>query len=296
MPVVLPPVQLGPLTWDWSRTCIFGVVNVTPDSFSDGGRYLDPRRAVDHGLALVEQGADVLDVGGESTRPRADPVAADEELRRVLPVIEQLAGRLNVPISVDTYKAEVARAALAGGACIVNDISGLLLDDGMVRAVAEHDATVILGHLRGEPRTMQRDIGFVDVKREVTAELRDRVRSAVTAGVRAERIWIDPGIGFGKTAQQSLALINSVGRLREALGYPVLVGPSRKSFLGAVTGLSVDERVYVSGAAAAAAVMAGADAVRLHDVQQLAPAVRVADAIRRERLPVETAVAGKPAD
>lgn len=276
-------MPLGQSHWDFRKTCIFGVVNVTPDSFSDGGAFFDTERAVVHGQALAEQGAHVLDVGGESTRPGADVVPADEELGRVIPVIEQLVRTTESVLSIDTYKACVAREAVRAGASVINDISGMELDPGMPEAMAETGASVVLGHLRGEPATMNRNIAFVDVVSEVTDELRARVRRAIQAGVAAERIWVDPGIGFGKSADQSLELLRATGRLREALGYPVLVGPSRKSFIGAVTGEPADRRLMGTASSAAAAIVAGADGVRLHDVGLLASAVRVADAIRRGR-------------
>jgi dihydropteroate synthase len=288
---VLTAFEAGRLRWDYSRTCVFGVVNVTPDSFYDGGRFADPARAVEHGLALAAQGADVLDVGGESTRPGSTPVSAEEELGRVLPVIEALVQRTATAISIDTYKARVARAAVAAGASVINDVSGLLLDAEMAEAAAESEALVVLGHLRGQPATMLEEVRFADVVAEVADELRDSVRRAVRAGVRADRIWIDPGIGFGKTAEQSLALLRAVGRLRDDVGYPVLVGPSRKSFIGSVTGQPAGERLMGTCAAVAAVVVAGADAVRVHDVGELAPAVRVADAIRDRRPPARPAPA-----
>jgi dihydropteroate synthase len=280
MPLVLPPTPLGVRTWTWERTCIFGVVNVTPDSFYDGGAHVSTEAAVSHGEALAAHGADVLDVGGESTRPRSDRVPAGEELARVLPVIQGLTAAGAV-ISVDTYKAQVAREAVAAGASVINDISGLRLDPKMATVAAETEATLILGHLRGDPTTMQEQIAFSDVVSEVIDDLRTSVRAAVQAGVRAERIWIDPGIGFGKTPQHSLALLREVARLREELGYPLLVGPSRKSFIGAVTGQPVEERLLGTCAAVAAVIRAGADAVRVHDVAALLPAIQVADAIRR---------------
>lgn len=281
MSTILPPTRLGWLPWNWTRTCIFGVINVTPDSFSDGGCYEDPARAVEHGLHLAEAGADVLDVGGESTRPGSQPVPEEEELRRVIPVVEALARRHVAPISVDTIKARVAREALAAGACIINDISGGLLDPGLLDAAVEGGATLVLGHLRGQPATMNEGIRFRDVTVEVQEELRAALRRAMAAGLPADRLWVDPGLGFGKTAPQTLQLLRTCGRLREATGHAVLVGPSRKSFIGAVTGQPVGERVMGTCAATAAAIIAGADAVRLHDVEMLAPAVRVADAIRR---------------
>lgn len=262
-----------------------GVVNVTPDSFYDGGRHAEPAAAVAHGLELVAQGADMLDVGGESTRPGSSPVSVEQELARVLPVIRELVQRCKVPISVDTHKAMVAQEAMAAGAAVVNDISGMALDPDMPEVVARTKATVILGHLRGQPATMQQGIRFVDVVTEVADELRSSVRRAVKAGVAAERIWVDPGIGFGKTAEQSLSLLRATGELRERIGYPILVGPSRKSFIGAVTGEPVQERLMGTCASVVAAVLAGADGVRIHDVGQLLPAVRVANAIVRSARP-----------
>jgi len=281
MSLVLAPARLGTLSWTWERTCVFGVVNVTPDSFYDGGRHADVEAAIAHGLELAQQGADVLDVGGESTRPRAPAVSAEEELARIIPVIEGLAARTPAVISVDTYKASVARAAVAAGAAVINDISGLGLDPRLAATAAECGATMILGHLRGAPAEMQEAISFSDVVGEVCDELRISVRRAIAAGVAADRVWIDPGIGFGKTAEQSLALLDAVGQLREELGYPVLVGPSRKSFIGEVTGQPVEERLIGTCGAVAAAIARGADAVRIHDVGALLPAIRVADGIRR---------------
>ena len=280
MPLLLPPVSLGPRTWTWQRTCVFGVVNVTPDSFFDGGRYAETSQAVEHALALDAAGADVLDVGGESTRPGSAPVSAEQELDRVMPVIEGIRARTDTPVSIDTQKADVARHAVGGGASIINDISGLA-DEPMVSLVADSGAPVIVGHLRGRPATMQRDIAFDDVVAEVIDELRLTVRRAVFGGVKAEQIWVDPGIGFGKTAEQSLALLNATGRIRDELGYPVLVGPSRKSFIGSVTGQPPDERLMGTCGSVCAAIALGADAVRVHDVDELMPAIRVADAIRR---------------
>ncbi|MBK8480483.1 MAG: dihydropteroate synthase [Proteobacteria bacterium] len=273
--------MLGRLAWDWSRTCVFGVLNVTPDSFFDGGRHATPESAVAHALALADEGAEVIDIGGESTRPGAAPVPLAQELDRVLPVIGALVGRLRVPIAVDTYKAEVASAALRAGATIVNDISGGRIDDALLGVVAAAEATVILGHLRGLPATMQQDIVFGDVVAEVIIELKQRVRAAIAAGVRADRIWVDPGLGFGKRADHVMSLLHALGRVREEVGYPLLIGPSRKSFIAAVTGQSVGERLIGSCGAAVAGVINGADGVRLHDVLELLPAIRVADAIRR---------------
>lgn len=286
MTTIFAPVQLGPLWWNWRRTCIFGIVNVTPDSFYDGGQHATAQRAVEHALRLAEEGADVVDIGGESTRPGSEPVPLEQELERVIPVIEGVRARSEVAISVDTYKAEVARQAVAAGAAVINDISGMALDPAMASVAAESDAALVLGHLRGEPATMQRNVRFVDVVAEVVDELRGRVRVAVDAGVPRERIWVDPGIGFGKTPEQSLALLRASGTLREALGCPVLVGPSRKSFIGAVTGQPAEERLLGTCVSVGAVVVLGADAVRVHDVGELVPAIRVADAIRG-RVPQE---------
>jgi dihydropteroate synthase len=281
MSLILPPIRLGSTCWDYRRALIFGVVNVTPDSFSDGGQFLDHEAAVARGEALVEQGADALDIGGESTRPRSTPVPADEERRRVLPVIEALAERVSVPLSIDTYKADVARAAVDAGATIINDISGGSLDERIYAVAAETGALLILGHLRGEPKTMMDNVHFDDVVDEVESELRERLRRAVAAGVRPGKLWVDPSVGFGKRAEHSLALIGAAGRLREALGYPIMIGPSRKSFIGQLTGKEADDRVMGSAGAACAALARGADALRLHDVGPLRDAVVVADAISR---------------
>jgi dihydropteroate synthase len=250
---------------------LMAVVNVTPDSFSDGGRYLDPGRAVEHALALAAEGADLLDLGAESTRPGggvygegAREVPADEELARLMPVLEPLRGATDLPISVDTRKAAVARAALGAGADLVNDVSALG-DPEMARVVAEARCPVVLMHARGELPTMQRDISFVDVAAEVRDELAARRDAAVAAGIGRERVILDPGLGFGKTAAQNLELLARLDRLA-ALGSPVLVGASRKSFVGALTGAPPDRRLPGSLAAVARAAAGGAALVRVHDV------------------------------
>ncbi|MCA9665431.1 MAG: dihydropteroate synthase [Myxococcales bacterium] len=278
-----PPVEVAGHVWDWSETIVFGVLNVTPDSFSDGGQFDDVERAVARARELVAAGAHAIDVGGESTRPGSTPVPADEELARVLPVIERLASDegVGVPISIDTYKAEVARAAVGAGASIVNDVSGLQLDAAMTATVAELGASVIIGHLRGEPATMMHDVSFDDVVAEVIDELKARVRQAVTAGIAAERIFVDPCFGFGKRAEHTLALLAATERLREEIGYPLMLGPSRKSFIGGVTGAPAQQRVMGTAAAAAIGIAQGAEMLRVHDVAELMPAIRVADAVRR---------------
>ncbi len=257
---------------------IMGVVNVTPDSFSDGGRYLDPAAAVAHGRALSAQGADILDIGGESTRPGADPVPAAEECRRVVPVIAGLreAG-CPAAISIDTTKADVAAAALDAGATIVNDVSALRGDPDMAGLVAERQATVCLMHMRGAPRTMQDDPRYVDVVAEVREFLAARIAAASAAGIARERIVVDPGIGFGKTPTHNLALLAAVGEL-VTLGPPVLIGTSRKSFLGRLTGRDVGERLPATIATNVLAFARGARMFRVHDVAPVRDALTVAAA------------------
>lgn len=266
-----------------SRTAVMGILNVTPDSFSDGGRYADVEAAVARGVEMAGQGAGIVDVGGESTRPGAAPVSAAEELERVAPVIRELRRRVDVPISIDTYKEEVARGALAAGADMVNDVSALRFDPAMVGLVAREGVPVVLMHMKGRPRTMQIAPRYRDVVGEVAAFLRERVAFAVGSGVAAERIVVDPGIGFGKDLDHNLTLLRSLGTLA-SLGRPVLVGLSRKAFLGRLQETAGREsRLAGSLAGASAAVLAGAHMVRVHDVLETCRAVRVADAIRGTR-------------
>lgn len=279
------PMVLGERTFEWgSRTYVMGVVNVTPDSFSDGGRYLSAEAAVSHGLALAEAGADLLDVGGESTRPGSQPVTAEEEVARVLPVIEGLRARTSVPLSVDTTKAAVARAVLKAGAHLVNDITGFRSDPELARSVAEANAACCLMHIRGTPDTMQQAPSYDDLVDEVLDFLDASVTLATSAGVARERILLDPGIGFGKTFDHNLYLLRRLGELRVA-GLPLLVGTSRKGFLGALTGgKPAGERLAATlGSVAAMAVLGGADVVRVHDVAEARDALAVADAIRSAR-------------
>lgn len=270
------------------RVTIVGVLNATPDSFSDGGRYvsrdgeLQLARAVRAARAMVEAGADWIDVGGESTRPGADPVTVAAEIARIRPIVEALAKVLEVPISIDTRRAEVAEAALEAGASVVNDVAGLA-DPELASVVAQHSAGLVIGHLRGVPATMQQQVVFQDVLAEVSTELMEAATGARAAGVPAERIAVDPGIGFGKELGHNLTLLARVGELRERTGYPVLVGPSRKSFLGKLTGDPVAGRDLASHVACAVAVFAGADAVRVHDVPGARRAVQVASALRMAR-------------
>jgi dihydropteroate synthase len=249
-----------------------GVLNVTPDSFSDGGRYLDPDAAVARGLDLVAEGADLLDVGGESTRPGADPVPPDEERDRVVPVIERLAAATDVPISIDTRRAAVTRAALAAGARILNDVSGLR-DPAMAGVAAESGAPLILMHMRGTPADMRERAVYEDVVGDVAAELLASVGRARAAGVRLDRIVLDPGIGFAKTAEQSLTLLRRLPDLVR-LGYPVLVGPSRKSFLASIRDVPPAERLSLTLGAVCACAAGGARIVRVHDVRPAADALR----------------------
>ena len=258
-------------------TQLMGVVNVTPDSFSDGGLYLDPAAAVAHGRELAEAGAEILDVGGESTRPGAEPVGEDEELRRVVPVIQGLSNS-GCRISVDTSKAPVAAAALDAGAEIVNDVTALRGDPEMASLCAERGATVVLMHMLGDPRTMQEDPRYDDVVADVRAFLAERLEAAVAAGVDEGRVWLDPGIGFGKTAAHNMELLRRLGELRE-LGRPLVVGTSRKSFIGKVDGSPADRRLGGTIASSVLAAAAGADVLRVHDVDEMRQALTVATAI-----------------
>lgn len=259
--------------------CIMGVVNVTPDSFSDGGRFFDADAALQQSLALVREGAAVIDIGGESTRPGSDWVTLDEELRRVLPVVEALAERVGVPISIDTTKAEVARRALAAGAAIVNDVTALRGDESMAAVVAESGCPVCLMHMQGQPKTMQQDPHYDDVVSEVLGFLEERMAFALSRGVREEQIMLDPGIGFGKTAGHNLSVLRHLDRLVE-LGRPVLVGASRKRFLGAILGVEPDQRAIGTVATTVLGVQAGAHVFRVHDVRPNFEAMRVALAVR----------------
>ncbi len=260
-----------------SRTHIMGIVNVTPDSFSDGGLFFDAERAVAHGRELAEQGADILDIGGESTRPGSDPVSEQEEIRRVVPVIERLSHECAIPLSIDTYKANVARAALAAGACIVNDISGLTYDHSMIEVVHEHQATVVLMHVLGSPKTMQVRPVYQNVVREVYEFLESRSGAARRRGI--SQIIVDPGLGFGKELEHNLDLVRQLQKFKR-LGYPVLIGPSRKSFIGKILDLPVLQRLEGTAAAVTACIMHGANIIRVHDVREMKRVAQVADALK----------------
>ncbi|MCG0278093.1 MAG: dihydropteroate synthase [Thermanaeromonas sp.] len=257
-----------------------GVLNVTPDSFSDGGLYFDLDRALERAYSMVEAGADIIDVGGESTRPGSDPVPLEEELRRVLPVVERLARELKVPISVDTYKAEVARQALERGATMINDITGLRADPRMPEVVARFGCPVVVMHIKGTPKNMQENPTYEDVVAEVKEYLLEGIRLAVEAGLPREKVIIDPGIGFGKTVDHNLEILR---RLKEfkALGQALLVGTSRKSFIGKLLNLPVNERLLGTAATVALSIAGGADIVRVHDVGEMKQVVQMADAIVR---------------
>jgi dihydropteroate synthase len=257
-----------------------GIVNVTPDSFSDGGRYSHIADAVEQALRLEDDGADAIDIGGESTRPGAAPVSLDEELRRTLPVIEQLQGRLGTPISIDTTKAAVAQAALAAGAAIVNDISGLRFDPAMIDVCRDARAGVIVMHMQGTPQTMQHDPHYEDVVREVRDFFAERLTTLTAAGLHPERLVFDPGIGFGKTAEHNLELLSHIGDLR-VHDRPLLIGHSRKRFLQRLLGRAVDERVQGTVGVALAVAAQGADLIRVHDVAACRDAWLAFDTVRQ---------------
>jgi len=260
------------------RTYVMGVLNVTPDSFSDGGKFLNEDAAVSRGIKMVENGADIIDIGGESTRPGAKPVGAEEELKRVVPVVEKLAAKIDKPISVDTYKSEVARRALDAGAALVNDISALRMDDDMAPLLAERDAPVILMHMRGTPQNMQENPTYKSVMGEIISFLRERLQLARSKGIKMENILVDPGIGFGKTVQHNLEILRKLVELK-SLGCPVVVGTSRKSFIGHTLDLPVEERLEGTAATVALSAANGANIVRVHDVKEMVRVVRMTDAI-----------------
>jgi dihydropteroate synthase len=287
-PVIAPrrlytvPLPAGGALDLGARCLVMGILNVTPDSFAEGGARVDPGRAVDRALAFAAAGADLIDIGGESTRPGAEPVPADEELARVLPVLRSLDGRIHIPVSIDTYKGGVARAAIEAGAALVNDVSGLRYDPSLAGVVAGTGAALILMHTRGRPRTMAAEAVYGDVLGEVTAELQGSIAAAGRAGVPLERIVVDPGIGFAKRAAHSYGLLARLGDFAAALDRPVLVGASRKSFLrDAVGGRPAPERDWGTAAAVTAAVLAGAHIVRVHAVAEMVQVVRVAEEIRK---------------
>lgn len=268
------------------KTAVMGVLNVTPDSFSDGGRFFDKQAALAQAEKMIEQGADILDIGGESSRPFSDPVDAEEEIRRVLPVIEHLAGKISVPISIDTTKAGVARRALGAGASIINDISALRFDPEMGRTAAQNDAVLVLMHMKGSPKTMQVNPYYDDLMGEILSFLTDAIDRAVSAGVAKNRIIADPGIGFGKTVEHNLQIINQADRFLE-LDVPVMFGPSRKAFIRKLISSSLDHELEPDSpeietgtqAAVAAAAIRGAHIIRVHNVAETRTTLQIADAL-----------------
>ncbi len=263
-----------------SRTYIMGVLNVTPDSFSGDGIYQDIDRAVEIAERLIQDGSDIIDIGGESTRPGAEPVTTEEEIRRVMPVIKKLSKRISVPISIDTAKSEVAKQALDSGASIVNDITGLELDLGMIGVIREFNAKVVVMHIKGTPQTMQKSPDYGNLIEEIKDKLKNIIEKAVKGGIKKENIIIDPGIGFGKTLGHNLEILNRLSEFKE-LKQPILVGPSRKSFIGKLTGAEPCDRIFGTAASVALAIKNGADIVRVHDVKEMKQVALVSDAISR---------------
>lgn len=278
---MLPKIVLKNKTLDFSqRAYIMGVLNLTPDSFFDGRMFPEPEAAVQHAFRMEAEGADIIDLGGESTRPGAQAVPLKEEFRRVLPVLKRLSGRLKVPISIDTYKSEVAERCIQCGAEMVNDISGLYFDPRMKEIVARHQVPVIVMHIKGTPRDMQKDPQYRDLIGEILSYFRESISRADAAGVPADKIIIDPGIGFGKSFAHNLDILKGLESFK-VLGKPIMVGVSRKSFLGKILDLPVDERLEGSIAAALYAVLRGANIVRVHDVAATVRALRTVEAIQR---------------
>lgn len=265
-----------------NRVLLMGVLNITPDSFSDGGEFLGLEDAVRRAEEMLEEGADILDIGGESSRPGAEGVSVEEECRRVLPIVERIASRIKIPVSIDTTKAALARRALDAGAGMINDISALRFDPEMASVVARSGASVVLMHMQGNPRDMQTRPSYGNVVREVAEFLGERVEFAEKKGISSERIILDPGIGFGKTPAHNLEILANL-EVFGKLGYPVMVGPSRKSFIGKILDLPVKERLEGTAAAVAASVLGGASLIRVHDVRAMGRVIRVSEEIRKYR-------------
>lgn len=261
------------------RTLLMGILNITPDSFSDGGIYFEKEKAIARGIKMTEEGADIIDIGGESTRPGSKLLDTDEELRRVIPVIEALSKEIDIPISIDTYKSEVARSAIQAGAEIINDISGLRLDPTLASVAAREGVPIVLMHIRGTPETMQKDVRYESLFSEIIQCLNESINRAESAGIDPEQIVIDPGIGFGKTLDDNLLIIKNLSEFR-ILGKPILVGTSRKSFLGKILDAETGERLEGTLASIAISVLNGAHIIRSHDVGQARKAIAVSDAIR----------------
>ena len=270
---------------DFSRkTYVMGILNVTPDSFSDGSIYFDKAKAVDHALRMADDGADIIDIGGESTRPGSETVPLEEELRRTIPVIEDISKKINTPISIDTYKSEVALRALESGASIVNDISGMRFDPEMPKVIAKYKVPVVLMHIKGRPKNMQKNPVYDALIPEIMDYFRISIRLANKFGIPENMIIIDPGIGFGKTAEHNLEIINNLSQFA-SLKKPILIGASRKAFIGKILGDAPSgERLEGTAAAVAISIINGANIVRVHDVKEMAKVVKVADAIKREKI------------
>ena len=278
------PVLVGNKFLDFSkRSYVMGILNVTPDSFSDGSRFFDFDAAIKHGMEMAEQGADIIDVGGESTRPGAEPVSALEEIRRTAPVISELSKRIDIPLSIDTTKADVATRALDAGAEIVNDISALRADSQMVDVAVSYQVPVVLMHMLGSPKTMHKNICYNSIIEDITDFLKERVAFAINKGVERNKIMIDPGIGFGKSVgNDNFEIIREMGRFA-SLKLPILVGPSRKAFIGRLLNADVDERDLGTLATVSIAIYNGANIVRVHNVAQMKMAAKVADAVIRAK-------------
>ena len=273
---MLKNIVCGRFELGFSRTLIMGVLNITPDSFSDGGLFIDADKAVARAKQMVEDGAEIIDVGGESTRPGSDNISEEDELKRVKPVIEKLVKEINVPISIDTYKPKVAEECLKSGASLVNDVTGLRNKE-MINLIARHNVPVVIMHMKGEPKNMQKNPVYTDVVKEIKEYFSERINEARDYGI--DDIIIDPGIGFGKTTEHNLQILKRLSEFKD-LGFPVLVGPSRKSFIGNITGLPVKERLEGTLAAISIAIINGANMVRVHDVKECKRAAQIADAIR----------------
>ncbi len=274
--LTLSPIVCKEYTLKFEKTLIMGILNVTPDSFSDGGLFADIETAVAHGEKMVSDGADVIDIGGESSRPGSVPLSEKEELARILPVVTRLLDEVSVPISIDTYKPQVAEMCLKAGAHLINDITGLTNPE-MRKVAVKHNVPVVIMHMRGSPKTMQQNPIYQDLIGEITTFFREQITRAHKEGI--QQIIIDPGIGFGKTVEHNLQILKHLSAFK-TLGYPILVGPSRKSFIGTITGLSVNNRLDGTLAAITVAIMNGANIVRVHDVNECKRAVQIVDAIR----------------
>lgn len=280
--IIPPPLECGKKVFDFSKqSYIMGIVNITPDSFSDGGCFLDPEKALSHALELEQQGADIIDIGGESSRPGASPVSAETEISRVVPVIEKLCCRLSVPVSIDTTKAGVAAKALEAGAEMVNDISALRFDNSMADTVRRFNAALVLMHMRHTPQTMQQNICYDNLIPDIYDFLSQSVDHAADAGIDRNKIIVDPGIGFGKSVDRDNFTILKELSVFTGLGRPVLVGPSRKAFIGKLLGKQTGDRDNGTAAAAAVAIYNGANIIRVHDVKKMKEVIRVVDAIKQ---------------